>query len=94
MNVVVVSKLERGHFRAGRYWPSQAVTAEVTAAQLAELKADPHIAVLEGTAPSAEAVVERLAAQKAAEHAEAERLAAERAHAEKQRAGEQRRGGR
>jgi hypothetical protein len=93
MNVVVVSKLERGHFRAGRYWPPQAVTADVTAAQLAELKADPRIAVLDASAPSAEAVVEKLAAQKAAEHAEAERLAAERAHGEKQRAAELRRGG-
>ncbi len=94
MNVVVVSKTERGHFRAGRYWPPQAVTADVSAAQLAELKADPRIAVLDGSPPSAESVVEKLAAQKAAEQAEAERLAAERVHAEKQRAGEQRRGGR
>ena len=88
MNVIVVSKSERGHFRAGRFWPSQAVTADVTEKQLAELKADPRIAILDGNAPSAEAVVEKLAAEKAAEkaEAEAERQAAERAPGEKQRA--------
>jgi hypothetical protein len=94
MNVIVVSKSERGHFRAGRYWPPQAVTADVTATQLAELRADPRIALLEGTAPPAEAIVEKLSAQKAAEHAEADRLAAERVQGERQRAAEQRRGGR
>ena len=94
MNVIVVSKSERGHFRAGRFWPSQAVTADVTEKQLAELKADPRIAILDGTAPSADAVVEKLAAEKAAEKAEGERQAAERAHGEKQRGSEQRRGNR
>ena len=81
MNVIVVSKSERGHFRAGRFWPSQPVAAEVTEKQLAELKADKRIAILDGNAPSADAVVEKLAAEKA----EAERQAAERAHGEKQR---------
>jgi hypothetical protein len=92
MNVIVVSKSERGHFRAGRFWPPQPVTAEVSEKQFAELKADRRIAVLDGSAPSADAVVEKLAAQKAAENTEAERQAAERAHGEKQRAVEQRRG--
>ncbi len=82
MNVIVVSKSERGHFRAGRFWPSQPVAADVTEKQLAELKADKRIAILDGNAPSADAVVEKLAAEKA----EAERQAAERAHGEKQRA--------
>ncbi len=81
MNVIVVSKSERGHFRAGRFWPSQPVAADVTEKQLAELKADKRIAILDGNAPSADAVVEKLAAEKA----EAERQAAERAHGEKQR---------
>ena len=94
MNITVVSKTEKGHFRAGRFWPAQPVAANVTEKQLAELKADPRIAVLDGTAPSADAEVEKLAADKAAEKAEAERLAAERAHGEKQRASELRRGGR
>jgi colicin import membrane protein len=93
MNVTVVSKSERGHFRAGRFWPSQPVAADVTEKQLAELKADKRIAVLDGSAPSADAVVEKLAAEKAAEKAEAERQATERAPAEKQRA-EARRGSR
>ncbi len=79
MNVIVVSKSERGHFRAGRFWPSQPVAADVTEKQLAELKADKRIAILDGNAPSADAVVEKLAAEKA----EAERQAAERAHGEK-----------
>ena len=90
MNVTVVSKTEKGHFRAGRFWPAQPVAAEVTEKQLAELKADKRIAILDGSAPAADAVVEKLAAEKA----EAERLAAERAHGEKQRASELRRGGR
>jgi len=94
MNVIVVSKSERGHFRAGRFWPSQPVAADVTEKQLAELKADKRIAILDGNAPSADAVVEKLAAEKAAEKAEAERQASERAHGEKQRAADQRRGGR
>ncbi len=94
MNVIVVSKSERGHFRAGRFWPPQPVTADVSEKQLTELKADRRIAILDASAPSADAVVEKLAAQKAAENAEAERQAAERAHGERQRAGEQRRGGR
>ena len=94
MNVTVVSKSERGHFRAGRFWPPQPVAAEVTEKQLAELRADKRIAVLDGAAPTAAAVVETLAAEKAAEKAEAERQAAERAQGEKQRATEQRRGGR
>ena len=94
MNVIVVSKSERGHFRAGRFWPSQPVAAEVSEKQLAELKADSLIAVLDGTAPSADSVVEKLATDKAAEKAEAERQAAERAHGEKQRGVEQRRGNR
>ena len=91
MNVTVVSKTEKGHFRAGRFWPAQPVAAEVTEKQLAELKADKRIAILDGSAPAADAVVEKLAAEKAAERTEAERLAAERAHGEK-RAAEQRRG--
>jgi hypothetical protein len=91
MNVTVVSKTEKGHFRAGRFWPAQPVAAEVTEKQLAELKADKRIAILDGSAPAADAVVERLATEKAAERTEAERLAAERAHGEK-RAAEQRRG--
>jgi len=90
MNVIVVSKSERGHFRAGRFWPSQPVQAEVNEAQLRELKADSRIAVIDGAPPSADAVVEKLAADKAAEKAEADRLAAERAHGEKQRAVERR----
>jgi len=89
MNVIVVSKSERGHFRAGRFWPSQPVAADVTEKQLAELKEDRRIAILDGNAPAADAVVERLAAEKA----EAERQAAERAHGEKQR-GPDRRGSR
>ena len=92
MNVTIVSKTEKGHFRAGRFWPAQPVAAEVTEKQLAELKADKRIAILDGSAPAADAVVERLV-EKAAERAEADRLAAERAHGEKQRAAE-RRGGR
>ena len=94
MNVTVVSKTEKGHFRAGRFWPPQPVTAEVSEKQLAELRADKRIAVLDGAVPSADAVIERLTAEKAAEKAETERQAAERAHGEKQRATEQRRGGR
>ena len=94
MNVTVVSKTEKGHFRAGRFWPPQPVTAEVSEKQLADLRADKRIAILDSTAPSADAVVEKLAAEKAAERAEAERQAAERAHGEKQRTTEQRRGGR
>jgi len=94
MKVIVVSKSDRGHFRAGRYWPPQPVAAEVNEEQLAELRTDKRIAVLEGAAPSAVVVVETLAAEKAAEKAEAERQAAERAQGEKQRATEQRRGGR
>ena len=86
MNVIVVSKSERGHFRAGRFWPCQPVAADVTEKQLVELKADKRIAILDGTAPSADAVVEKLAAEKA----DAERQAAERAHGEKQRASERR----
>ena len=87
MIVTVVSKSEHGHRRAGRFWPTAPVTAEVTEAQLAELRADKRLAVLDGSAPSAEAVVEKIAAEKAAEKAEAERQAAERAHGEKQRRG-------
>ena len=83
MIVTVVSKSEHGHRRAGRFWPTTPVTAEVTEAQLAELKADKRLAVLDGSAPSAEAVVEKLAADKAAEKVEAERQAVERAHGEK-----------
>jgi len=90
MNVIVVSKSERGHFRAGRFWPSQPVAAEVTEKQLAELKSDKRIAVIDGAAPTADSVVEKLAAEKV----EAERQAAERAHGDKQRAAEQRRGSR
>jgi hypothetical protein len=85
MNVIVVAKSEKGHFRAGRFWPSQPVAADVTERQLAELKADERIAVIEGSAPSADSVVEKLTAEKAAEKAEAERQAAERAHGEKRR---------
>jgi hypothetical protein len=88
MIVTVVSKAEHGHRRAGRFWPTTPVTADVSETQLAELRADKRIAVLDGSAPSAEAVVEKLAAEKAAaEKAEAERQAAERAHGEKQRRG-------
>ncbi len=87
MVVTVVSKSEHGHRRAGRFWPTTPVTADVSEAQLRELKADKRLAVLDGSAPSAEAVVEKLSADKAAEKAEAERQAAERAP-------EKRRGGR
>jgi len=79
MNVTVVSKSEHGHRRAGRFWPTTPVIADVSEAQLAELKADRRLAVLDGAAPAADAVVEKLSAEKAAEKAEAERLAAERA---------------
>jgi hypothetical protein len=79
MNVTVVSKSEHGHRRAGKFWPTTPVTADVSDAQLRELKADKRLAVLDGSAPSAEAVVERLSAEKAAEKTEAERQAAERA---------------
>jgi len=79
MHVVVVSKSERGHRRAGRFWPAQPVAAEVSPSELAELKADPRLAVVDGSAPVAEAVVEQLVAEKAAEKAEAEQQAAERA---------------
>jgi len=91
MNVIVVSKSERGHFRAGRFWPPQAVAADVSEKQLAEPRADKRIAILDGMAPSADAVVEKLAAEKAVERAEADRQAAERAPGEKQRAADQRR---
>ncbi len=87
MVVTVVSKSEHGHRRAGRFWPTTPVTADVSEAQLRELKADKRLAVLDGSAPSAETVVEKLSAEKAAEKAEAERQAAERAP-------EKRRGGR
>ena len=69
MHVVVVSKSERGHRRAGRFWPAQPVAAEVSPSELAELKADPRLAVVDGSAPVAEAVVEQLVAEKAAEKA-------------------------
>lgn len=87
MIVTVVSKSEHGHRRAGRFWPTTPVTAEVTEAQLRELKADKRLAVLDGSAPAAEAVVEKLSAEKAAEKAEAERQAAERGPGEKRRGG-------
>jgi hypothetical protein len=93
MNVTVVSKTEKGHFRAGRFWPPQPVAAEVNEKQLAELRADKRIALLDGSAPAADAVVEKLAAEKAAEKAEADHQVAERANGEKQR-GSERRGGR
>jgi len=92
VNVIVVSKSEKGHFRAGRFWPPEAVAADVSEKQLAELRADKRIAVLDASAASPEAIVERLAVEKAADKAEADRQAAERAHGDKQRASEQRRG--
>jgi len=87
MVVTVVSKSEHGHRRAGRFWPTTPVTADVSEAQLKELKADKRLAVLDGSAPSAEVVVEKLIAEKAAEKAEAERQAAERGPGEKRRGG-------
>jgi hypothetical protein len=44
MNVTVVSKSEHGLRRAGRFWPTTPVTADVTETQLRELKADKRIA--------------------------------------------------
>jgi hypothetical protein len=77
MIVTVVSKSERGHRRAGRFWPSQPVTADVSEAQLAELKADPRLAVVDGSAPAAEAVVEKLAAEKKDEEVSSARATSE-----------------
>ena len=56
--VTIVSKSEHGHRRAGRFWPTTPVAAQVTEEQLVELKADKRIAVLDGSAPAVDAVVD------------------------------------
>jgi hypothetical protein len=56
IKIIVSSRLQGGHRRGGRLWPQNQVEAEVDEQQLAELKADEHLVLLELPSNLAEAL--------------------------------------
>lgn len=77
--VVAASMAAPGHWRAGHYWPAgKAVYADLTEAQLAELRADTRVTIFSGEAPSAQELMAEMA-QRAAEQRALEQAALERA---------------
>jgi hypothetical protein len=56
IRIIVSSRLQGGHRRGGRLWPQNQVEAEVDEKQLAELKADEHLVLLEMPSTVAEAM--------------------------------------
>ena len=77
--VVATSTAAPGHWRAGHYWPAgKAVYAELTDAQLVELKADTRVTLFQDEVPSADDLLADMA-QRAAEQRALEQAALERA---------------